>query len=154
MSVETFNRAQFEAALPKDKATGLPLWRHMGFVKGEHVYALDVAPRIHILIRSSIGDTGVSAPSGEDSIRLWLAEIGSERPLMGKITRWVTRVPGWQGRLVEQARTLYKLGRKLKQHPCGAVPVIRRTKQKRDDGKTYFTKCVECDKFIEWIEIE
>lgn len=155
MSVDTFNREQFEAALPRDKATGLNLWSYMGFVKGEHVYAINVNERIHILVRSTIDASGVSAPCGEDSIRLWLAEIGSERPLMGKLTRWVTRVPGWQARITEQARQLYRISRKLKPHPaCNKIPVIRRSKTKREDGNEYFIKCVECDTFIGWTQLD
>jgi len=115
MPVEQFTKAEFEAALPKHRGSGKPLWIHTGLIQGEHEYAVfvtdgDMPTNKAIFIRSSVGKNGVSADSGKNSIRLWVSYEykGKWRPLK-KLDRWTTRVPGWQGRMTEKLRELYKL---------------------------------------------
>ena len=116
MAVEQFTKAEFEDALPKHRDSGRPLWIHTGLVQGEHEYCVhvtdgDTSTNKLIRIRSSIGENGVSANSGKDSIRLWIEYEYKDRyhPLKKHKTRWTTRVPGWQERMTEKLRELYKL---------------------------------------------
>lgn len=151
MAVEIFTKAQFEAALPRHKVTGDPLWVFAGIVAGEYVYNIRVSDDAVIVIRSSVREDGVSAAKGEDSIRLWLASYSTGKPLSSKITRWIARTGGWRERLTEQCRTLYKLGRKLGPCPkCGAARALRKVaKEGANKGRLFFT----CDNdHFEWAE--
>src|SRR3972149_2295059 len=89
--IDQFSREQFEDALP-------PGFRHAGLVKGEHTYTLETGDGVALFVRSSVRSDGQAAGVGEDSIRLYfLTEEG--KPLGGKLTNYVTRVPGWAKRL-------------------------------------------------------
>jgi DNA helicase-2/ATP-dependent DNA helicase PcrA len=113
MTVETFTREEFEAALPTRNGSDEPLWQYAGLVEGEHTYHIPVeGTNKRIVIRSSVGRDGVSAESGADSIRLWVeyywAKIDDWRAL-AKLDRWTTRVSGWERRMTEKLRELWAL---------------------------------------------
>lgn len=121
--VDRFNKAEFEAALPKHKTTGEPLWTYAGMMDGEHVYTVIVGTvndKVQIEVRSSVQANGRSAESGENSIRAWLTWFDKDRgewfPLGSKVQTYITRRPGWQDRLTETLRTLY--GWRLKAKNC------------------------------------
>jgi hypothetical protein len=149
--VESFTRAQFEASLPHNKVTGAPLWLSLGVVSGEYVYLVPVSDACAIMIRSSVREDGMSAGKGEDSIRLWLVEPGTHKPLSSKISRWIARTGNWRARLTEQARTLYALGRKLGPCPkCKAPLALRKVaKEGANKGKLFFS--CQCGHFA-WAE--
>lgn len=111
--IETFTREQFEGALPVHKDTGEPLWKYAGLVQGEHVYRIAIPDtNKRIVIRSSVRRNGVSAGTGDDSIRLWVEyhyrKIDKWLPL-GKLDAWTTRKPGWQDRVTGKLRELWRL---------------------------------------------
>lgn len=103
--IETFTREQFEQALPKsDKFKVEPL----GLVDTEYCYLLKIHEKAAIFIRSSVGSNGVSAATGEDSIRCFLVD-GKRAPLGSKINKFTTRKPGWGERLKDNCRYLIRL---------------------------------------------
>ena len=107
--IDRFSKAEFEAALPSN-ARG-SLWTRAGLVQGEETYHIPVTDtNKRIVIRSSIDATGYAAETGADSIRLWVEYefAGGWRPL-AKVDAWTTRIPGWQTRLTEKARELWKI---------------------------------------------
>lgn len=111
MSVDVFSKEQFEKALPT-KADGSPLWEYVGIIQNEHVYQMKVnGTNKRICIRSSVaGNTDMSAPSGGDSIRLWVEYYYKDewRPLK-KLDSYTKRTPGWEKRMVTKLRKLWKL---------------------------------------------
>lgn len=107
--IDVFDKATFEAALPVAKASGEPLWYEVDPEDGEYCYVIPIDGRAGIMVRSSVHvGTGRSADSGEDSIRAWLIEIETGRPLGKKVTRWTTRLVGWANRLVNNADSVVR----------------------------------------------
>lgn len=106
--VKIFTQAEFEAALPKRKSDGSPLWES-SVEFGEVVYKIkfDDPNGCYIKIRSSINPVlGVSDESGEDSIRVNLFDA-SDKPLVTKAAlpaRYITRLPGWDKRIWDALR--------------------------------------------------
>ncbi len=162
MAVDVFTRAEFEAALPKNKLTKDPLWTYSGIVDGEYTYFLPVGNpfqrTLGICIRSSVrgyGGDAVSAASGEDSIRCWLSLGGT--PYMNKIKKYVTRVKGWEGRLTELLRLLYRLGNALR--PCPTCGMLRKAFMVKKEGPNkgrFFQNCVvgQSHDAFDWIELD
>jgi DNA helicase-2/ATP-dependent DNA helicase PcrA len=112
MTTVRFSKDEFELALPQDKNTGLPLWECQGLDKGELVYTINVkGTNKRIVIRSSVRSNGFAAESGEDSIRHWVEYRYKNHwvPLTKDKKSWTTRVPGWEGRLNDALRRLYKV---------------------------------------------
>src|SRR5688572_449905 len=108
--IETFTQEEFEAALPRHKVTQKPLWTYEGFNMGEHCYSVFVDDKTKIYVRSSIDATGKSADTGEDSIRTFLVDKNN-KGLGSKISKWTTRKPGWDKRMLENCRYLIRLRR-------------------------------------------
>jgi hypothetical protein len=140
MPIEQFTREEFEAALPKHRDTGKPLWTCLGPIEGEFAYLMQTAnPDVFILIRSSVRPSGVAAGCGEDSIRCWL--VGSDkRPLGSKLQKYTTRVPGWSERLVKQLRALYALAGKITRCGCGQLRRVFKAGTAENSGR-FFSKC-------------
>ena len=155
MAITRFTRQEFESALPLHKSTGQPLWESLGLAQGEYVYrAGPIIPGVFVRIRSSVRDDGYAASTGKDSIRLWLVNDKGES-LGCKLSKYVTRVSGWDIRLVEQLRELWKIGRKLV--PCGCGAPVRLAKVKKD-GPNKGRMFVACsnreshgNKVFEWL---
>lgn len=139
--VEIFNRQQFEDALPKHKITNEKLWTAAGFSLGEFTYLLPVKEGVSIMIRSSIGASGVSAESGEDSIRMWLVNPDSLAPLGPKVSNYITRVPGWQTRMIAQLRLLYTLANRIRPCACGGSVQIFKVKKLGPNTDKLFLAC-------------
>lgn len=147
--IDVFTRERFEAALPVHNVTGAALWKGLGQIQGEYCYAVPVQPGVLIFIRSSVDFSGVAAQSGEDSIRCWLASDETGSPLGSKMSRWVTRVPGWEERLKAQLRAFWTIGRKLKPCPvCNTPPMALCVKKPGPNKGRWFSKC--CENF-QWL---
>lgn len=116
--VETFSLSQFEAALPTNKNTGAAMCQSLGLIGGEYQFSLPVNPSASILIRSSVRADGYSAAAHKDSIRVWLADPATGRPLAKKLSHHICRTGAWRDRLVSQLRTLFQLGKNAGL-PCG-----------------------------------
>jgi len=151
MAIDKFSKQQFEDALPIHNKTGKQLWEYAGFIQGEHCYNVIVAQGIKIHIRSSIDNSGYAADTGQDSIRIWL--IGDNgKPLGGKLSKWVTRVNGWDTRMTEQLRTFWELARKSGYCPKCLVPrSIYKVKKAGPNIGRQFCKCNSCGNNFEWL---
>lgn len=159
-----FSKEQFELALPAKDLVG---WSCDGLVDGEWVYRLPVRGKsrswpVDIIVRSSVQRNGLSAGNGEDSIRCWLVWAGTANPAGGKLGRWVTRMPGWRGRLTALLRSLWVMATKVKLCArCNnsivtmggnVMPMgVYRAKQEPNKGRV-FLKCAKCGAF-EWTDI-
>jgi len=153
MTVEIFTKEEFEKALPINKNTGEPMWRNARIIEGgEYCYLIDVDDEVAIMVRSSIDRSGISAESGQDSIRCWLVRkmpCGGTAPLGSKVSRWTTRIPGWQDRMTEVIRTLWSW-RKKAGNCCGEPRHILKVKVDTPNKGRIFTKCNSCGKFT-WL---
>lgn len=155
MPVETFTKETFEASLPKDKNTEAALWIMEGLVDGEYVYSIHVSDYCAIKIRSSVRQNGLSGASGKDSIRMWLADPITGRPMGSKLSRWTTRVNGWQERIIKQLRELWRMAKKINVCPTCGKDVIKVFKVKKDGPNKgrIFLKCMaepHCG-YFEWL---
>jgi len=107
MAIYQFTKSEFEASLPIHKNTGEPLWAYAGLIKGEHCYTMDVN-EVQIMIRSSVKESGFAASTGQDSIRLYFMNNGNCHG--SKLSLYITRVTGWEERLLKQLRIMFKRG--------------------------------------------
>lgn len=146
MSVDIFSKEQFEAALPTQAR-----WEHVGLMGGEHTYLMTINADIFIMIRSSVGHNGWSADTGEDSIRAWLVDKDG-KPLGNKVQKYITRVNGWESRLIDNLRTLWGWAEWAGYCPdCKEPMCIFKSTQPRSKGKL-FKKCCKCQNHFEWME--
>jgi len=174
MPIDHFTREQFEAALPQGVSIHGTLVFSEGVVDGEYCYRIPVVSfrtnvGLYIAIRSSVKADGHSADTGEDSIRLYL--MCPTGPVASKLTKYVTRVKGWEQRMTVQLRTLYKIGLSLK--PCLSCGALRHAfiagkgkdaKAKPENKGRLFQRCVTedgmvkgkrgCRDSFEWIEFK
>lgn len=148
-----FSREQFEQALPV--VNGTPLWKGLGLVKREFVYVLQVRPGVLIYIRSSIQPNGFAADKAQDSIRCWLAADETGKPLGTKDQRWITRVPGWEKRLIELLRKLWRRGNKLAPClKCQSQTIAVKSKKPGANLGRWYVCCTNCSNFVTWLEDE
>lgn len=149
MTIDFFTRDDFEAALPKYKdESDEPrpnLWSYVGFEQNEHTYLIHINNDIKIKIRSSIDYTGVSANTGDNSIRLWLCDPEG-KPMGSKLSKYITRLPGWQDRMIKQLRTLWDLAKRAGYCPKCKTPkgvyIVKRGKL--ENRGRVFCKCRNC----------
>lgn len=153
--IDSFSATEFEAALPVHKVSGKRLFESLGIVDGEYTYFVPVSENAGIVVRSSVKSDGYSAETGKDSIRLWLVDPKEHTPIGSKLSKYVTRVPGWEERLTAQLRILYRYALQVKQCKCGDTIVpFKVTKDGPNKGR-FFWKCRnrECqNNTFEWIE--
>ena len=150
MSTVRFTRAQFEAALPCLKGTRQPLWISYGVVGGEYSYGVPIKPGVVIIVRSSVKMDGLAADTAKDSIRCWLASPTGQ-PLGSKYSKYVTRVAGWERRLTETIRALWRFGRRLVACPkCGHQMSAFKTTNGPNEGRWYM-KCADCQWWDSWL---
>lgn len=144
MAVEVFTSEEFEAALPVHRETGKKLWERVGLVQGEETYRVIVTRDIFIEVRSSIGLNGRSADTGKDSIRAWLVDAEGQ-PLGSKVNSWTQRTSGWQGRLIDILRELWRQARKAGYCPKCKIPNgVYQVKKKNKNRGRFFKKCRQC----------
>lgn len=127
--VVQFTKEEFEAALPVHNGTSVPLWAPLGIVAGEYTYVIPViGTNKRIVIRSSVGSNGRSAPSGSDSIRLWVEYHYKHKWFaLAKADSWTTRIVGWEDRMNSKMRDLWKLAVEdtSRRGNFAAVPALR-----------------------------
>jgi DNA helicase-2/ATP-dependent DNA helicase PcrA len=156
MPVETFSKEEFEGALPVHKETGDPLWNSLGLKGGEYAYLVPVnGGRVAAEVRSSVKKNGVSAEAGADSIRCWLVDTQTGKPVGSKVSRWTTRQPGWQDRLTEVLRTLWQWRMRAGDCPkCDEPKGIWKVKKAGPNKDRPFAKCRQCDDGFVWLDEE
>lgn len=161
MAIDRFTKERFEATLPTHRTTGVQLWSCRGFIGGQYEYEIPVGPNVLIRIFSSIDSTGYARETAEDSIRFLL--VDADGNLLGnKLQSYVTRVKGWEERVLAILRKMWEMGR-IASKPCGRcseqtrkVFVTKKNSPYEQDGKWYtnkgrsFVKCPKCEKF-EWL---
>jgi transcription elongation factor Elf1 len=153
MAIDRFNKAEFEAALPVGR------WEALGIIQGEYTYAIvpsDAPAGYGILVRSSIGESGVADDCGEDSIRIHLAKKDGDewRYIGNKSKRWVTRVNGWQRRLMESLTHAKQQLSRVRPCPLCAAELVPFTSHKAESKGRAFVSCrnEKCGKFFEWCD--
>lgn len=155
MSIDRFTKAEFEAALPViadgHPRAGEKLWRETGLVENEFTYEMEVSATGRIFIRSSVRPDGLAAETGADSIRCWLARPDGT-PLGNKIQSHISRVTGWQGRMKEILRELWKRHVVAGDCPrCGQAMGIWKVKKSGPNTGRLFAKCPEHGHFF-WLD--
>jgi len=132
--IDKITISRFESALPVDKHTNAPLWTALGLQGGEYCYRIAIDEKTAIFIRSSINASGISAATGKDSIRAWLIDVNG-KPLGSKVAKWITRQPGWEKRLTDTLRTLWRWRKsagdcKVCKTPLGIFKVTAQTESR------------------------
>lgn len=153
MAIEQFTTAEFEAALP------VGAWESLGLIQGEQSYFVkpsDAPPGYGVMVRSSIGSSGIADDCGEDSIRCLLCKKdGNGIKIIGnKAKRWTTRVKGWQGRMMELLRHCKGQLSRIRPCPLCAAPLVPFTSHKKESKGRGFVSCrnPDCGKFFEWCD--
>lgn len=157
MTVDVFDQERFERAL-KDALKDRPDFSQfeiVGYIDGELRYTIplyyldEVENYITIEINSSIMQDGLSADTGENSIRAWIAD-GDGNPLGNKVQKWVTRVPGWEARLSAVLNKLIDMGSRIGVCPtCNKIERVFMVKKEGPNKGRIFKKC--CNVFV-WLD--
>lgn len=160
MAIDRFTKQEFEQALAHIH-TG---YEALGLSQGEQTYALPVTESARILVRSSIGQSGVAADTGDDSIRLFIeilqpvngSQVKSWKAAGRKVDAYTTRVPGWPERMAGKITQLFERA-KLVRQPVELCPECSKpmwTSFTSKAGKNFgrpFSSCRDCDHF-EWLD--
>lgn len=163
MPIDQFTKERFEAALPVSKNGGARLWKYAGIRGGEFCYVLPITPNpgVAIFIRSSVRADGIAAGTAEDSIRCWLVDDPGGRSLGSKNARWISRVKGWDRRLAETLRRLWRLGAQLGVcEYCNTRHHALKVKKKGPNLGRWFAACPRCReaggnfRFHKWLRTE
>lgn len=153
--VDIFTKEQFERALPVSRKASISpmipasidtkLWKPLGLMGTEYAYIVPVTEKncdIGIMIRSSVGPNGRSADTGEDSIRCWLVSMADYKPWGSKVSKYITRVPGWEKRLTTTLKTLYKMALTVGKCPhCAGWMKVFKVKRDGPNHGRIFIKC-------------
>ena len=149
MAIDKFSKEQFENELPLSANL-------VGLVKGEYVYRIDVDAWVSIDIRSSIDSSGYAADAGFDSLRAWIYNIGTGKPIAGKDIAYTTRIKGWADRFIHNENSVLKTlairyYRAGNCNICNQPKSIVKSKSAKNPGRI-FSKCFPCDSGFEWID--
>ena len=155
MAIETFNKEQFEKALPDNAVL-------MGVIMGELCWFVPVTKLTGIMVRSSIPPrTGLSAEIGEDSIRCMLMGAGvmnapdwhsALHGLGTKSQKYITRVSGWEKRLANVLQTLTTWINTAGDCPkCGLSKHFYTVHKTGPNNGRVFAKCARCEEGFTWI---
>jgi len=98
--IERFTLDEFKQALPDDSID-------VGIVGGEHVFEVPLT-NAKLIIRSSIGPSGIADSTGENSIRILLMDLNGDFVISekAKLLNYVTRTPGWKARMYEKIENM------------------------------------------------
>jgi hypothetical protein len=148
--IDRYTKDRFEAALPR--VGGQPFWQHVGIHDGEHCYVIPIRPNVLLYVRSTVRADGLAADTAKDSIRCWIAADDRGTGLGSKDQRWISRVKGWDARMIETLRKLWTLGHQLVPCPwCGGPTLALKCKNGPNAGK-WFQKCGPCDKILKTLK--
>lgn len=155
MAIEKFTVEDFEAGLPHDKKkNNEAIFAHIGLHDGEHCWTYEMSRgQFRILVRSSIDRTGVSADTGEDSIRLMIERKkgGSWIPIGKGPDAYTTRIKGWQKRLKEKVITVHKKIAEIR-YTVQDTEMVYFCSKGANIGRP-FSKSVETGKFVRWLDV-
>jgi hypothetical protein len=155
-----FTKQEFEDALPKRKSIASnsqflpPLWRCLGIVTGEYVYAIDIPEqKSAVFIYSTVTSNGISAPKGADSVRMWLGDIRTRQPLAPKLSHHLARTKNLFSRIDEQAWELYNIGKKIGVCGCGSTKKVNTVvKEGANKGRLFIGCPNRCTGVFEWLD--
>jgi hypothetical protein len=153
--VDIFTKEQFERALPVSRKASISpmipasidtkLWKPLGLMGTEYAYIVPVTEKgcdIGIMIRSSVRPDGRSAGVGEDSIRCWLVSMTDYKPWGSKVSKYITRVSGWEKRLTVTLKQLYKMALSIQRCPhCQKWMKAFKVKKEGPNHGRIFLKC-------------
>jgi len=160
MTVDTFTKTQFEDAI-ETICTHVRYqlrWEEMKTyrVGKEFVYEIPTSHlSIILVIHSSVNTiTLESDGSGENSIRVWVKDPYTNKPLMGKTQKWITRVEGWESRLMQVITDLLS---KIMQvdfcDDCRNFEHIYKVRKEGANKGRFFKRC-QCKNSFEWLKDE
>ena len=157
MSVERFTAKKFEDALKEAFPTKGQV-RYLGLVKGEHCFFVVCDTKVGVYIRSSVKRSGVSAETGEDSIRMMLVHDWQCDPYelyrntMGKADTYTTRTKGWERRMADKIKMLIDWRRVAGDCPKCKKPLKIATVRKETPNKgRKFATCFDCNTGFVWL---
>lgn len=144
--IDRFSKEEFEQALPKEG--NRQFWEYIGTCGHEYIYAIPVGSKklrpddLQIRIHSSVNvATNIADDTGQNSIRCYLYSPKYDRPIGNSECDWVTRVSGWEGRMLKLLRLLYKRALQSKRCPkCSGFMVWFKAKTKKNKGRIFY-KC-------------
>jgi hypothetical protein len=155
MAIDRFDKTTFEAALPVVREghenAGQRLWEELGLEENEYTYWVKVTDTAFIKIRSSVRPNGVAAETGKDSIRIWLVDPDG-KPLGNKIKSHISRVNGWEKRMTDALRELWKRHVAAGNCPrCGRAMGVWKVKKDGKNKGRLFAKCRDHGHFF-WLD--
>lgn len=157
MGIDRFTKADFEKALPANA------WKSLGIIKGEETYIVipsGIMAGYGIMVRSSVGESGIADDCGEDSIRVIFARQEGEtwRMIGNKAKAYTTRVNGWQRRLMESLQAAKAHLTRVRQCPqCQAqnlLPFVSKKGKAENKGRGFVSCPDKACGFFEWIDEE
>lgn len=170
MPVETFDCKEFERTLESiaseldlpgfhDTLSADEFYWARTMKQGEYTYWLQLDPHVALEIRSSIDASGVSATTGEDSIRVWMVSwnrdvqaLPGAAYLGGKVSHHTTRVKGWQERLGTLIGKLNALRLLTGNCRCDKPLGVFKVKKEGPTKGKLFASCKVCNTF-RWVEM-
>ena len=117
---------------------------------GKRAFVEGLIPgEVSVKVYSSIDPiTGVCRESGDDSIRLVM--VGHKGKPLGKIDNYTTRIAGWEERLKNKFRIMWKIAQTLPRCPkCHHVVGWNVCKSGQNKGRM-FARCWGCNVWIGW----
>lgn len=151
MLIDRFSKSEFESALPAD------LWASRGISGREFVYAVPVLGsrlndgELEIRIHSSVNvHSNVADGTGKNSIRIYLFSPKFDVSLGKAYGKYITRIPGWQWRMLEQLRKLYGRGQESRRCACGELSAVYTAKTAKNKGRKFY-KCIACGEWGGWV---
>ena len=145
MTVEIFDVDTFLSVLPAGSYQS-------DIEYGEYIFLVPIDGTSAVKIRSSITQSGESADSGENSIRLYLWNTFVNK-FLGKIDTYTTRVKGWEKRLLVKIEYMKALRDKAGDCPECMQPklIFLVSKEGANKGRP-FCKCMDCDSGFAWLD--
>lgn len=145
MSIDHFDLERFKAALPRQAV-------YVGMDKGEETFSIPLG-KAKLLIRSSIGSAGVADATGDNSIRLILVNIQTDRSIGGKADTYTQRTSGWESRLKEKIEYMISLRQQALDCPECGQPLGIWTVQKpgANNGRLFASCSDRSHKSFKWI---
>ena len=140
-----FTKAEFDAAIPDQ-------FEYAGSEYNEHIWLGIVNGNAQVLVRSSISTMSDKADgTGENSIRTYIQvfrEDGTFQTLKRKYS-YITRLPNWETRLIEQLRKDWKLAVSCKKRipfcsKCNKAKIAWIAKSGTNEGRVC-CRCFDCD---------
>jgi len=151
MAVDRFSKERFEAALPRIGEDGVAFRRFVRFEGNQFIYRYQITSTVFLTIYSSIDSTGLARETAEDSIRFTITDVNGS-PLSNKLQTWVTRVKGWEARVVLMFERMLVMA-KIAGTPCHCGQSTRKVFIVKKDGPNkgrLFVNCPACGQF-DWL---